>query len=159
MDAAGRHDHARCSGATLDRCDEVVGVCDASSVAQLGPLQERLTFVPGPTTNDQAAVAGGYRLLTVRVPDRRGHCSSGTAQAVPDQAARRTAEPILRMHIIPDGSIRPPVESADTPRRPPLTMTHQHLISTGFPATTAASAVDTHRKLVGFRRGHKLPPI
>lgn len=73
----------------LDRGYEVVGVCRAGSVAKLGPLQERITVVPG-ATNDRdvikRAVAGCDGVLTVLVPIGREHYSSCTAQAVLDLA-------------------------------------------------------------------------
>lgn len=71
----------------LDRGYEVVGVCRAGSVDKLGPLQERITVVPGPTNDREVikrAVAGCDGVLTVLVPIGREHYSSGTAQAVLD---------------------------------------------------------------------------
>jgi hypothetical protein len=73
----------------LDRGYEVVGVCRAVSMDKLGPLQERITVVPG-ATNDRdvikRAVAGCDGVLTVLVPVGRERYSSGTAQAVLDLA-------------------------------------------------------------------------
>ena len=73
----------------LDRGYDVVGVCRAVSVDTLGPIQERITVVPG-STNDRdvikRAVAGCDGVLTVLVPIGRDHYSSGTAQAVLDLA-------------------------------------------------------------------------
>lgn len=73
----------------LDRGYQVVGVCRSASVDKLGPIQERITVVPG-ATNDldviKHAVEGCDGVLTVLVPIGRGHYSSGTAQAVLDFA-------------------------------------------------------------------------
>ena len=73
----------------LDRGYEVVGVCRAGSVAKLGPLQERITVVPG-STNDREvikqAVADCDGVLTVLVPIGRERYPSGTAHAVLDLA-------------------------------------------------------------------------
>jgi len=73
----------------LDRGYDVVGVCRASSVDKLGPLQDRITVVAGPTNDRgviQRAVADCDGVLTVLVPIGREHYSSGTAQAVLDLA-------------------------------------------------------------------------
>jgi len=73
----------------LDRGHEVVGVCREQSVGKLDAFKGRITVVPG-ATNDpeiiERAVAGCNGVLVVLVPRGvHGH-STGTAQAVLDQA-------------------------------------------------------------------------
>jgi NAD(P)-dependent dehydrogenase (short-subunit alcohol dehydrogenase family) len=73
----------------LDRGHDVVGVCREQSVGKLDAFKGRITVVPG-ATNDpeiiERAVAGCNGVLVVLVPRGvHGH-STGTAQAVLDQA-------------------------------------------------------------------------
>ncbi|MGB5844897.1 MAG: NAD(P)H-binding protein [Anaerolineales bacterium] len=73
----------------LDRGYEVVGVCRESSVGKLDAFKGRITIIPGATNNRQVikkAVAGCDGVLTVLVPWGVHQYSSGTAQAVLDQA-------------------------------------------------------------------------
>ncbi len=74
---------------SLDRGYEVVGVCRARSVGKLEAFKRRMTIIPG-ATNDrqviQKAVAGCDGVLTILVPWGHQHYSTGTAQAVLDQA-------------------------------------------------------------------------
>ena len=74
---------------SLDRGDEVVGVCRERSVGKLDDLAGRITIVPG-RTNDRdvirRAVDGCDVVLTVLVPWGVHGYSSGTAQAVLDHA-------------------------------------------------------------------------
>lgn len=73
----------------LDRGYEVVGVCRESSVDKLAEFADRIEIVPG-FTNDAGviaeAVAGCDGVLTVLVPWGMQQYSSGTAQAVLDNA-------------------------------------------------------------------------
>ena len=73
----------------LDRGYEVVGVCRERSVGKLEMFQGRITVIPG-ATNDreviQRALAGCDGVLTVLFPWGTHHYSSGTAQAVLDNA-------------------------------------------------------------------------
>ena len=73
----------------LDRGYEVVGVCRQRSVGKLDRFEGRITVIPG-ATNDRdvikKAVAGCDGVLTVLVPWGVQQYSSGTAQAVLDQA-------------------------------------------------------------------------
>ena len=73
----------------LDRGYEVVAVCREVSVDKLEEFSGRITIIPG-TTDDreviERAVAGCDGVLTVLVPRGVHHYSSGTAQAVLDQA-------------------------------------------------------------------------
>jgi len=91
----------------LDRGYEVVGVCREQSVGKLAEFGERITIVPGATDDREVigrAVAGCDGVLVVLVPRGVNHYSSGTAQAVLDQA-----EPGARLvfscgwHITLDG--------------------------------------------------------
>ncbi len=73
----------------LDRGHEVVGVCREKSVAKLDEFEGRITLVPGPTNDPDViarAVAGCDGVLTVLVPWGVKQYSSGTAQAVLDNA-------------------------------------------------------------------------
>jgi len=73
----------------LDRGYEVVGVCREQSVGKLAEFGERITVVPGATDDREVigrAVAGCDGVLVVLVPRGVNHYSSGTAQAVLDQA-------------------------------------------------------------------------
>jgi hypothetical protein len=91
----------------LDRGYQVVGVCRERSVDKLAAYADRIMIIPGPT-NDRGvigkAVAGCDAVLTVLVPWGVQQYSSGTAQAVLDQA-----EPDARLifscgwHISRDG--------------------------------------------------------
>jgi putative NADH-flavin reductase len=73
----------------LDRGYEVVGVCREQSVGKLAAFEERITIVPGATSDPEVierAVAGCDGVLVVLVPRGvHGH-STGTAQAVLDHA-------------------------------------------------------------------------
>lgn len=73
----------------LDRGYEVVAVCREVSVDKLEQFAGRITVIPGATDDRQVierAVAGCDGVLTVLVPRGVDHYSSGTAQAVLDQA-------------------------------------------------------------------------
>jgi uncharacterized protein YbjT (DUF2867 family) len=73
----------------LDRGYEVVGVCREQSVEKLDAFKERITVVPGATDDRDVikqAVAGCDGVLVVLVPRGVHDYSSGTAQAVLDQA-------------------------------------------------------------------------
>jgi len=73
----------------LDRGYEVVGVCREQSVEKLDAFKERITVVPGATDDRDVikrAVAGCDGVLVVLVPRGVNDYSSGTAQAVLDQA-------------------------------------------------------------------------
>lgn len=91
----------------LERGHEVVGVCREKSVHKLDAYADRITIVPGPTSDRDViarAVAGCDGVLVVLVPWRVQQYSSGTAQAVLD-----LAEPDARLvfscgwHISRDG--------------------------------------------------------
>ncbi|MCW2642947.1 MAG: short-chain dehydrogenase [Dactylosporangium sp.] len=73
----------------LDRGYQVVGVCREASVAKLDRFAGRITVIPGATNDREVikrAVAGCDGVLTVLVPPGVNNYSSGTAQAVLDQA-------------------------------------------------------------------------
>jgi hypothetical protein len=73
----------------LDSGYEVVGVCRERSIGKLAAFADRITIVPGPTNDREVirrAVAGCDGVLTVLVPWGVQQYSSGTAQAVLDQA-------------------------------------------------------------------------
>jgi hypothetical protein len=73
----------------LDRGYEVVGVCREQSVGKLEAFKGQITLIPGPTNDREVikeAVAGCDGVLTVLVPWGVHQYSSGTAQAVLDQA-------------------------------------------------------------------------
>jgi NAD(P)-dependent dehydrogenase (short-subunit alcohol dehydrogenase family) len=73
----------------LDRGYEVVGVCRAESVGKLDDFKGRITIVPGATDDREVierAVAGCDGVLVVLVPRGVHGYSTGTAQAVLDQA-------------------------------------------------------------------------
>jgi NAD(P)-dependent dehydrogenase (short-subunit alcohol dehydrogenase family) len=73
----------------LDRGYEVVAVCREQSVVKLAEFEGRITVVPGATDDReviQRALAGCDGVLVVLVPRGVHHYSSGTAQAVLDQA-------------------------------------------------------------------------
>jgi NAD(P)-dependent dehydrogenase (short-subunit alcohol dehydrogenase family) len=91
----------------LDRGYEVVGVCRAESVGKLDEFKGRISVVPGATDDRDVirrAVAGCNGVLVVLVPRGVHGYSSGTAQAVLDNA-----EPGARLvfscgwHITRDG--------------------------------------------------------
>ena len=91
----------------LDRGYEVVAVCREQSVGKLAELEGRIKIVPGATDDREVikrAVAGCDGVLVVLVPRGVHGYSSGTAQAVLDQA-----EPGARLvfscgwHITRDG--------------------------------------------------------
>ncbi|MGW0698600.1 NAD(P)-dependent oxidoreductase [Streptomyces sp. NPDC002867] len=73
----------------LNRGYEVVGVCREQSVDKLAEFEGRITVIPG-ATDDRAVIAravdGCQAVLTVLAPWGMNHYSSGTAQAVLDQA-------------------------------------------------------------------------
>lgn len=94
----------------LDRGYQVVGVCRERSVDKLAAYAGRIMIIPGPTNDREVigkAVAGCDAVLTVLVPWGVQQYSSGTAQAVLDQA-----EPDARLifscgwHITRDGRDR-----------------------------------------------------
>src|SRR3954451_1950282 len=73
----------------LDRGYEVVAVCREVSVEKLDGFSGRIRIIPGATDDREVierAVAGCDGVLTVLVPRGVHHYSSGTAQAVLDQA-------------------------------------------------------------------------
>jgi hypothetical protein len=73
----------------LDRGYEVIGVCREGSVGKLDTFKGRITVIPGATNDREVikkAVAGCDGVLTVLVPWGVHQYSSGTAQAVLDQA-------------------------------------------------------------------------
>src|SRR5204863_8698219 len=75
---------------SLDRGDEVVGVCREQSVAKLDAFKGRMTVVPGATDDREVirkAVAGCDGVLTVMTPIGVHGYSTGTAQAVLDLSA------------------------------------------------------------------------
>ena len=74
---------------SLDRGDEVVGVCREQSVGKLDEFEGRITVFPGPTDDREVirrAVAGCDGVLVVLVPRGVHGYSTGTAQAVLDHA-------------------------------------------------------------------------
>jgi NAD(P)-dependent dehydrogenase (short-subunit alcohol dehydrogenase family) len=92
---------------SLDRGYTVTGVCRESSVEKLRPFKDRITIIPGLTSNREVvkkAVAGCDGVLTVLVPWGRQQYSTGTAQAVLD-FARPGARLIFSCgwHITRDG--------------------------------------------------------
>ncbi|HEY5879151.1 MAG TPA: NAD(P)H-binding protein [Nakamurella sp.] len=91
----------------LDRGYQVVAVCREVSVGKLEEFSRRITIIPGATDDRQVierAVAGCDGVLTVLVPRGVHHYSTGTAQAVLDQA-RRGARLVFSCgyHITRDG--------------------------------------------------------
>src|SRR5512132_3596557 len=73
----------------LDRGYEVVGVCREESVGKLNEFKGRITVFPGATNDPEVikrAVAGCDGLLVVLVPRGVHGYSTGTAQAVLDDA-------------------------------------------------------------------------
>src|SRR5206468_2155301 len=74
---------------SLDRGDEVVGVCREQSVGKLDAFKGRITVVPGATDDREVikrAVAGCDGVATVLVPRGVHGYATGTAQAVLDYA-------------------------------------------------------------------------
>src|SRR6188768_3579080 len=74
---------------SLDRGDEVVGVCREQSLGKLDAFEGRITVIPGATDDRsviERAVAGCDGVLTVLVPRGVHGYSTGTAQAVLDHA-------------------------------------------------------------------------
>src|SRR5947209_12819169 len=74
---------------SLDRGDEVVGVCREQSVGKLDAFKGRITVVPGATDDREVitrAVAGCDGVLVVLVPRGVHGYASGTAEAVLDHA-------------------------------------------------------------------------
>ncbi|MGB8223165.1 MAG: NAD(P)H-binding protein [Polyangiales bacterium] len=73
----------------LDRGYEVVGVCRKQSVTKLDELKDRISIVPGATSDRdviERAVSGCDGVLVVLVPWGVRQYSTGTAQAVLDYA-------------------------------------------------------------------------
>jgi NAD(P)-dependent dehydrogenase (short-subunit alcohol dehydrogenase family) len=73
----------------LDRGYEVVGVCRARSVAKLSDLKDKITIVPGATSDREVvkmAVSDCDGVLAVLVPWGVQQYATGTAQAVLDFA-------------------------------------------------------------------------
>ena len=73
----------------LDKGYEVVGVCREKSVKKLDELKGRISIVPGATNDREVikkAITGCDGVLTVLVPWGVHQYSSGTAQAVLDNA-------------------------------------------------------------------------
>jgi NAD(P)-dependent dehydrogenase (short-subunit alcohol dehydrogenase family) len=73
----------------LDRGYEVVGVCREESVGKLDAFKGRITVIPGATNDREVvkrAVMGCDGVLVVLVPRGVHGYSTGTAQAVLDQA-------------------------------------------------------------------------
>ena len=73
----------------LDRGHQVVGVCRERSVGKLNEFEGRITVIPGATNNREvikSAVEGCDGVLTVLAPWGVHQYSSGTAQAVIDNA-------------------------------------------------------------------------
>lgn len=76
-------------GHALDRGHRVVGVCRERSVRKLAAYADRISIVPGATSDRAviaAAVAGCDGVLTVLVPWGRRQLATRTAQAVLDLA-------------------------------------------------------------------------
>src|SRR3954454_20957428 len=74
---------------SLDRGDEVVGVCREQSEGKLDAFKGRITVVPGATDDRKVierAVEGCDGVLVVLAPRGVHHYASGTAQAVLDYA-------------------------------------------------------------------------
>ena len=91
---------------SLDRGDEVVGVCRQQSVGKLDAFKGRITVIPGATDDREVikrAVAGCSGVLVVMTPRGvHGH-STGTTQAVLDQRLRRAPRSSCGWHITLDG--------------------------------------------------------
>src|SRR5881398_705911 len=92
---------------SLDRGDEVVGVCREQSVGKLDAFKGRITVIPGATDDREVikrAVAGCDGVLVVMTPRGVHGYSTGTTQAVLDFAppgARRIFS--CGWHITLDG--------------------------------------------------------
>src|SRR2546430_4265201 len=74
---------------SLDRGDEVVGVCREQSVGKLDAFKGRMTVIPGATNDREVikrAVAGCDGVLVVLTPQGVHQYASGTTQAVLDHA-------------------------------------------------------------------------
>src|SRR3954464_12661844 len=74
---------------SLDRGDEVVGVCREQSVGKLDAFKGRITVIPGATDDREVikrAVAGCDGILVVMPPGGVHGYSTGTTQAVLDYA-------------------------------------------------------------------------
>src|SRR3954452_699556 len=74
---------------SLDRGDEVVGVCREQSVGKLDAFKGRITVIPGATDDREVikrAVAGCDGILVVMIPRGVHGYSTGTTQAVLDYA-------------------------------------------------------------------------
>ena len=74
---------------SLDRGDEVVGVCREQSVGKLDAFKGRITVIPGATDDREVierAVAGCDGVLVVMTPRGVHGYSTGTTQAVLDYA-------------------------------------------------------------------------
>src|SRR5438270_89123 len=87
---------------SLDRGDEVVGVCREQSVGKLDAFKGRITVIPGATDDREVvkrAVAGCDGVLVVMTPRGVHGYSTGTTQAVLDYAppgarSRRPPDPL-----------------------------------------------------------------
>ena len=76
---------------SLDRGDEVVGVCREQSLGKLDAFKGRITVIPGATDDREVikrAVAGCGGVLVVMTPRGVHGYSTATTQAVLDYAAR-----------------------------------------------------------------------
>ncbi len=74
---------------SLDKKYQVVAVCREQSVGKLDAFKERISIIPGATSDRDVireAVEGCDGVLTVLVPWGMQHYSTGTAQAVLDHA-------------------------------------------------------------------------
>lgn len=74
---------------TLDRQYGVIGVCREKSVARLDDVSDRITIVPGATSDREVirrALEGCDGVLTLLVPRGVEQHATGTAQSVPDHA-------------------------------------------------------------------------
>lgn len=74
---------------TRDREYDVIGVCREKSVARLDDVSDRITIVPGATSDREVirrALEGCNGVLTLLVPWGVEQYATGTAQSVPDHA-------------------------------------------------------------------------
>jgi nucleoside-diphosphate-sugar epimerase len=91
----------------LDRGYEVVGVCRARSVAKLSGLKDRITIIPGATSDREVvrmAVSDCDGVLAVLVPWGVQQYATGTAQAVLD-FARPGARLVFSCGSAKDGEV------------------------------------------------------
>lgn len=97
----------------LEKGYEVVGVCRESSVPKLGELADKITVVPGPTSDREIirkAVRGCDGVITVIVaPGRRSTYATETVSAVLEEAknARLVFSGSKRASQIVEGETRP----------------------------------------------------